>query len=114
MEVDIHIIVTDFEDSVLRVSTAVFGRQYVHQGCFFNLTQSTYRKLQDQGLQLQYKDNEDLRLFCDMMDGLAFLPLENDLVGMAYLRTCTPPEAEDLLDYFNSTYDTGTSRQALN
>jgi hypothetical protein len=42
-----------------------------------------------------------------MMDGLAFLPVPDLTNGIHLLRTlCTddPPEAAELLDYFDSTY----------
>ncbi|CAN7991483.1 unnamed protein product, partial [Ixodes hexagonus] len=48
-----------------------------------------------------------------MMNGLAFLPLDDIARGIEFLRTTAPPEAEDLLDYFDSTYVTGTFRRVL-
>ena len=46
-----------------------------------------------------------------MMDGLAFLPVENVTDGMAYLREIVPEGLQDLLEYFDSTYVTGTFRR---
>ena len=48
-----------------------------------------------------------------MLDGLAFLPLNDILDGMPFLRTNLPqdpPEAEDLLAYFDRTYVSGQYR----
>ena len=49
-----------------------------------------------------------------MMDGLAFLPVPDLTNGIHLLRTlCSddPPEAAQLLDYFDSTYISGKLRQ---
>jgi hypothetical protein len=53
-----------------------------------------------------YKNNDDFRLFCGMMDGLAFLPVPDLTNGIHLLITLCPddpPEAAELLDYFDST-----------
>ena len=51
-----------------------------------------------------------------MMDGLAFLPVP-DLTNVIHLlRTLChddPPEAAELLDYFESTYISGRLRQQI-
>jgi hypothetical protein len=49
-----------------------------------------------------------------MMDGLAFLPVPDLTNGIHLLRTLCPddpPEATELLDYFDSTYISGRPRQ---
>ena len=49
-----------------------------------------------------------------MMDGLAFLPVLDLTNGIRLLRTLCPdepPEAAELLDYFDSTYTSGRLRQ---
>jgi hypothetical protein len=49
-----------------------------------------------------------------MMDGLAFLPVPDLTIGIHLLRTLCPddpPEAAELLDYFDSTYISGRLRQ---
>ena len=79
-------------------------------GCFYHLTQSTFRKLQALGLVALYKDDEEFRHFSGMLDGLAFLPSENVIEGMDILREVCPQEAEPLLDYFDKTYVNGTRR----
>ncbi|KAG7164208.1 hypothetical protein Hamer_G014346 [Homarus americanus] len=48
-----------------------------------------------------------------MIDALAFLPLEDVIEGMRYLKTVIPqdpPEAEELLMYFDRTYVSGSFR----
>jgi hypothetical protein len=51
-----------------------------------------------------YKNDDDFRVFCGMMDGLAFLPVPDLTNGIHLLRTLCPddqPEAAELLDYFD-------------
>ena len=49
-------------------------------------------------------------MFCGMMDGLGFLPIDSINAGMNYLRTIVPNELTELLDYFDETYVSGLSR----
>ena len=61
-----------------------------------------------------YKNDDDFRLFCGMMDGLAFLPVPYFTNGIHLLRTLCPddpPETAELLDCFASTYISGRLRQ---
>ena len=51
-----------------------------------------------------------------MVDGLAFLLVDDLQNGMHLLRTlcpADPPEAAELLDYFVSTYVSGSHRRAI-
>ena len=113
-QLQVQTVITDFEDSVLRAVSAVFGRHINHQGCFYHLTQATWRKIQHLGLVPLYNTDDDFRLFCGMLDGLAFLPVPELTNGITLLRTLCPddpPEVEDLLDYFDTTYVSGVLRQ---
>jgi hypothetical protein len=61
-----------------------------------------------------YNNDDDFRLFCGMMESLAFLPVPYLTNGIHLLRTLCPddlPEAAELLDYFDSTYISGRLRQ---
>jgi len=101
----------DFEQAVMNAVTTTFGPQTNVHGCFYHLTQSTWRKIQSLGLVQRYREEEDVKLFCGMLDGLAFLPLDDISDGMAYLRENTPDGLEPLIDYFDSTYVSGTYRR---
>lgn len=85
----------------------VLGNNTTTKGCFYHLTQTTWRKIQELGLAVEYRADDDLQMFCCQMDGLAFLPVNDVAVGMAYLRTICPPNAEPLLNYFDRTYVSG-------
>lgn len=108
---DPEYIVTDFERAVVQAITVVLGPDVQKHGCFYHLTQATWRKIQELGLSNLYKENEDVRTFCGMLDGLAFLPLDKIVDGMLFIRENTPPELEALVDYFDSTYVSGSFRR---
>ena len=56
--------------------------------------------------------NDEVRHFCGMVDGLAFLPVADLPEGMAYLKENLPdvPEMAELLAYFDNTYVSGQPR----
>ncbi|KAF0762863.1 Uncharacterized protein FWK35_00005797, partial [Aphis craccivora] len=95
----------DFERAVITAIT---------HGCFYHLTQSTYRKVQELELQPQYRNDQNLIEFCGKMDGLAFLPDGDVKDGMEYLKNIVPEEAETLLNHFDTTYVNGKYRQVRN
>ena len=54
-----------------------------------------------------YREDDDFRHFCGMLDGLAFLPTDRVQEGMQYPGTIVPDEADQLLAYFDATYVSG-------
>jgi hypothetical protein len=114
LQLNVQTIITNFDDAVLRAVTAVFGRHINHQGCFYHLIQASWRKIQQLGLVLLYNNDDNFRLFCGMMEDVVFLPVPDLTNGIHLLRTLCrddPPEATELLDYFDSTYISGRLRQ---
>ena len=77
------------------------------------MCQSTWRKLQELGLATVDKEKEDARLFCEMLDGLAFLSVEEVPAGTVHLRQIVPNKdrLQDVVDYFDATYVSGTTRR---
>uniref|UniRef100_A0A0L8HB40 MULE transposase domain-containing protein n=1 Tax=Octopus bimaculoides TaxID=37653 RepID=A0A0L8HB40_OCTBM len=111
LPVQLDTIMTDFEDAVLRSVQTVWEQNASRQGCFYQLIQSTCQKIQDLDLTNPYNTDEEFQNFVGMLDGLAFLPLPQVQAGMQVLRNIAPNEAQDLLDYFDSTYVFGLYRQ---
>ena len=68
-------IITDFEQAVIRAVRVTFGDHVSNHGCFYHLSQSTWRKIQDLGMVELYKSCNGTKLFWGMIDGLAFLPV---------------------------------------
>jgi len=106
-------VVSDFEVAAMQAIREVFGDGVETHGCFFHLTQATWRKIQEFGLATTYKVDADFRLFCGMLDGLAFLPTDKVKEGMAFLRSVMPPAAAPVVDYFDATYVTGVASTTL-
>ncbi len=52
------------------------------KGCFYHLTQSTWRRVQAEGLATEYRENDELKQFVGMIDGLAFLPVDEVVEGI--------------------------------
>ena len=98
----------DFELAVIKAIKAVFGDHVHIQGCFYHLTQNIWRKIQELGLAPFYRSDSSIKLFCGMIDALAFLPCEQVTDGMEYLHSECPSELVDLLGYFDTTYVSGT------
>ncbi|XP_076069715.1 uncharacterized protein LOC143041592 [Oratosquilla oratoria] len=90
---------TDFELTTVNAIRTVFGERVQCHGCFFHLTQSTWRKIQELGLVTLYKTDAEIRLFCSMLDTLAFLPCDKVSDGMAFLRIIVPEQLHWLVDY---------------
>ena len=64
------------------------------------------------GLVNDCRSNDDVKLFCGMLDGLSFLPVDKVSEGMALLCQ-QQPDCEGLsalVDYFDATYVSGSAR----
>lgn len=83
------------------------------QGCFYHLTQSTWRHVQSEGLQALYTDDEETRNFVGMIDGLAFLPVDRVREGMSVLKDIVPEHLHEHLDYFDCNYVSGSYRSVV-
>jgi hypothetical protein len=104
-------IIVDFEKAVHQSIREVFGDGVTIRGCFYHLTQATWRKVQGLGLVDLYRGDEEFRLFCGQLDALALLPPSQVREGMAYLKGIAPDAAIDLVTYFDSTYVSGPLRK---
>lgn len=101
----------DFEKALINAAKNVLGEHLTINGCFYHLCQSTHRKLAELGLKKRYQDDDNFNNFCGMLDGLAFLPLTRLNEGIEYLKLNIPLGAEDLFNYFDETYVSGTLRR---
>ena len=114
--VDPTTVVCDFEQATINAVTAVIGSHVNVHGCFYHLTQSTWRKVQELGLTTAYKDDDHVKHFCSMLDAPAYLPLTDVTEGMLYIRQNVPSRdgleaLVDLVHYLDATYVNGTARR---
>jgi len=59
-----------------------------------------------------YRNDDEVKHFCGMLYGLAFLPQDKMQEGMQYLKHHIPQEMDALVQYFDATYVSGTFRRA--
>ena len=96
-------ILADFEMSSINAVGSVYPNATV-SGCFFHFTQCIYRKVQDSGLQNEYR-NTDFNLFVRMLAALAFVPV-NGVVDTfdTLLEGHAPATAQPIIDYFEDNF----------
>ena len=107
---DPRTIVRDLEMTTLQAVSSVFGQDVTKQGCFYHLSQSIWRNIQELGLVNRYNSEAEIKHFCGMLDGLALLPVDKVSEGMNFLRNNTPDGLDDLVNYFDSTYVSGSQK----
>ena len=111
---DPEYIITDFKISMIQAIRAILGDDITITGCFYHLTQATWRKIQDLAMVNRYIDDETFRHFCGMLDRLAFLPVDDVIGGFEHLRLIAPDGTDQLLTYFDNTYVNGIYRARQN
>lgn len=62
---------------------------------------------------VKYRMGKGFKHFCAMVDGLAFFPIGHIHERMNYLKDVVPPGVENLILYFDSVHDCGTSYEEL-
>ena len=103
----------DYQMAIHNAIRSVINPNIHIQGCFYHLTQSTWRHIQAEGLQARYQEDDNIRHFCGMLDGLAFLPVPMVSDGMAYIRETAREEMVPIIDYFDSNYVSGAYRAVM-
>ena len=93
---DPNTVISDFELAAFNAVKTILGEHVNPRGYFYQLTQNTWRRIQSLGLFRTY-ENKQVKLFCSMMDGLAFLPLEAIQNGQRYLTQNTSEGLEGLI-----------------
>ena len=105
-------VMADFEKAIQNAAQSTLnhdGNLHV-QGCFYHLTQSTWRRVQSEGLQNDYHNSEAVKEFCGKIDGLAFLPECDVKEGIAILYDEVPDNLRCLVEYLDTTYVNGPLR----
>lgn len=96
-------IMIDFERATLQAVTDAFPTATVN-GCFYHLRQNILRKIQSEGLQVQYQTNRDVELQARMIAAIAFVPLANVENAFESLQDTALNELEPIFNYFEDTY----------
>ena len=100
-------VVADYEIGIHNAVLDVFENEASISGCFYHLTQSTWRRVQNEGLQSLYNADQEVREFCGKIDGLAFLPVNDVKEGIKVLYDEAPEHLRCLVEYFDTNYVNG-------
>ena len=106
-------ILADYEVAIHNAVRTVFTHNIHIQGCCYHRTQATCGKVQSEGLQSDYNNDDEVRTFCAKLDGLAVLPPNDVKDDMAVLREQAPDQLQCLVEYFGSNYVNGTFRAVM-
>lgn len=66
----------DFEYGALKAVREAFPDAQL-KGCYFHFGQALYQKIKSAGLEQQYKDDEEFRVYAKCFKALAFVPLDS-------------------------------------
>lgn len=74
--------------------------------CFFHPSQSLYRKVQVEGLQVAYnnKNGRKIKDFTHKLVAFAFVVIRDVECYLTRLKRVAPQEMKDYIDYFDGTY----------
>ncbi len=96
-------VLIDYEIAALNAFGAIFPDTEV-KGCLFHLTQCVHRRVQDAGLQVQYREDETLSLATRMIPAIAFVHPDDVVESFELLQDEIPEELQPIMDYFEDTF----------
>ena len=76
----------------------------VISGCFFHLAQNVYRKVQTEGLAINYREDHEFALKIKMLPSLAFAPEMDVIDSLNLLIQYFPDSAMNIKKYFEDNY----------
>jgi hypothetical protein len=105
-------IMSDFEVAIINACRDVFPQVPV-SACYFHLGQIVYQRIQDAGLQVQYRDPDDpmIKRYTHMLLALAFVPQADVQASFTELRRDCPEDLLPVFDDFNEYYVSGRPRR---
>lgn len=105
-------VLLDFERAALNAFQDGFPTSRI-SGCFFHLSQSIIRKVQELGLKRRYETDIDFSILVKSLSALAFVPVADvpDLFAELTEEFPDEPECNDLINYFQATYIRGPGRR---
>ena len=85
--------VTDYETAIINAAENTFPGISIY-GCYFHFTKAIWRKVQQLGLSVQYRQIADVRNFIRRVMALGFLPI--NIVRMNWNRYRNSPQTQAL------------------
>ncbi|KAK3916473.1 PKS-NRPS hybrid synthetase [Frankliniella fusca] len=101
-------VIMDFEKGMNNAVATVFPDAELRL-CLFHLKQSAFRKIQNLGLAVQYRDEEDdtVRMAFWQILGVAFVPVDDVEEAFHQAKENIPDEMKPFPKYFEETYVLG-------
>ncbi|KAK3913130.1 PKS-NRPS hybrid synthetase [Frankliniella fusca] len=101
-------VIMDFEKGMNNAVATVFPDAELRL-CLFHLKQSAFRKIQNLGLAVQYRDEEDdtVRTAFQQILGVAFVPVDDVEEAFHQAKENIPDEMKPFSKYFEETYVLG-------
>ena len=96
-------IMIDFEQACISAIPNVFPNSSVG-GCLFHLCKSIFRRVQANGLQQEYLDDDNFRTNIRMIAALAFVPTADIIQSFDALAQHCVGNEQPILDYFENNY----------
>ena len=95
--------VADFERAMWKGIQAIFPHIHV-SGCLFHWAQCIWRKTQDLGLAVAYKEKGSIQSFIRKLFALPCLPQEHIQAAFSKLNDAAPPAVQPLCHYISKTW----------
>lgn len=92
----------DFEKAAMNSAQMIFRCKIY--GCFFHLSQSIFRRVQNKGYVAEYALNDEFRHSFKLIQALAFLPPKDVVTGFNQIKKSSPESFECILNYFERFY----------
>ena len=101
-------ILVDFEKAAMNAFEAAYPQSVV-TGCYFHLTQSVVRKVNEIGMKLEYQNDDAIRESVRCLSALAFVPPPDVIEAFELLADSFPDHdhSAELLSFFEHTYIRG-------
>ena len=98
-------VITDFELAASNSFRKIFSTTEV-EGCFFHFAQAIWRKIQDRGLAVLYKKNDEIRKVVKCLVALALIPSEDVHLAFCKILERLPPDTPlmPFLEYYETTW----------
>ena len=102
------VILTDFETAAMGSFRHTFPEARI-TGCYFHLTQSVIRKINEVGLKIMYETNDDIRQFLRCLASLSHVPPHDVEEAFDALVETMPmvEHMDEVVTYFEHTYVRG-------
>ncbi len=100
----------DFEKAAWEAVRLVFGLAVVLYGCLFHWSQAVWKKIQEEGLQVDYRKKRGVHRYLSKLMALPYLPAEHIPGAFKYLKKrAVTPELMSICNYIERNWLNSTT-----